>query len=253
MKISNAWFHFFAKKKRGFIAVHSLPKKVSIQTPWTIPGKQLRVFYFPPEKHSNGRNQIFSLEKKNHMWSTLIKNMYLIKFDQIICGGRWEKNNKMFFPKKNRNGWQKNTTTKQNKKTYELLHCSCLSKLKSWPRKPLRFLRRDNKLLKLFVVHLCFWGQINHMYVAWKEQKRTSTCFWQAQILLKNAFHMDPCLLGTPVSLQEYFFGQHVTCVLFWEVRLSSWKLILKRFWEAYYWGNILIDASSSIDFHTTY
>ena len=181
-------FIFLQKKREVFIAVHSLPKKVSIQTPWTIPGKQLRVFYFPPEKHSNGRNQIFSLEKKNHMWSTLIKNMYLIKFDQIIFWGPVRKNNKMFFPKKNRNGWQKNTTTKQNKKTYELLHCSCLSKLKSWPRKPLRFLRRDNKLLKLFVVHLCFWGQINHMYVAWKEQKRTSTCFWKAQIFAEECF-----------------------------------------------------------------
>ena len=34
--------------------------------------------------------------------------MYLIKFDQINFGGRaWEKNNKMFFSKKNRNARQK--------------------------------------------------------------------------------------------------------------------------------------------------
>ena len=90
--------------------------------------------------------------------------------------------------------------------------------------KAIEIFKKGQQIIEAFccVVHLCFWWQINRMYVAWKEQKRTSTCFWKAQILLKNAFHMDPCLLGTPVSLQEYFFGQHVTCVLFWEVRLSS-------------------------------
>ena len=80
----------------------------------------------------------------------------------------------------------------KTKKTYELLHCSCLSKLKAWPQKPLRFLRRDNRLyIEVFVMHLCFWGQKNNMHVVWRNPKKTSTCFWKAQILPKNAFHMD--------------------------------------------------------------
>ena len=62
--------------------------------------------------------KVFFMDKKK---SNLIKYMVLVKFDF------WKKQ------------WIKKTQNlklQEEQTTCELLHCSCLSKLKSWPQKP---------------------------------------------------------------------------------------------------------------------
>ena len=83
-------FISFFLQKRGFIAAFTTQKSFH-PNPMDNSWKTGKSIFFTHQKKNNGRNQIFSLEKKNHMWSNLIKNMYLIKFDQIIFGGGGEK------------------------------------------------------------------------------------------------------------------------------------------------------------------